>query len=258
VVLAESYTGYLLPWDQLSYWAVEIGSRLMAAVPWIGESLRRAILGGDDIGRAALVRFYALHVVILPAAILFLLLVHLWRVRQNGGLAHRSENEGAPPVGEPATVPAWPHLVLRETAVALACLAIVLAMALALGAPLGEPADPAHAPRPAKAAWYFLWLQELVSYDYGPLTRVHWPPWDSSGPTLGSEFWGGVLVPTLCAAALLILPYASSRRRGVGLYFARERRAACIAFAIVMAAIIALILVGNFLRGPDWRFVWPF
>ena len=258
LVLAESFSGQLLPWDQHSYWAVEVGTRLLAAVPWAGEPLRRLVLGGGDIGQLALVRFYGLHVFVLPLALLVLLAAHLWRIRQAGGLAQRCENEGAAAV-EPPTVPAWPHLVLRETAILVACLLVVMVLALVWSAPLGERADPAHPPTPVKAAWFFLWLQELVSYDYGPLMRLHWPPWNSAGPTLGSEFWGGVLAPAVCFAVLLLVPYANPRprRAGVGIYFARERRRACLVFCAVMAAIAALTVIGYFFRGPDWRLIWP-
>jgi quinol-cytochrome oxidoreductase complex cytochrome b subunit len=257
VTLAESFTGYLLPWDQLSYWAIEVGGSMMAAVPGVGPTLRRMVFGGEEISQTTLIRYYGLHVLILPAAFTILTCIHLWRVRQNGGLAHRMENDDAPPQPPPPTVPAWPHLVLREAAVALACLVIVAALAVAFDAPLGEPADPAHAPEPAKAAWYFLWLQEIVSYDYGALARVHWPPWDPAGPTLGAEFWGGVVLPAACLAVLLALPYVRQNRRGVGVYFGPTRRIACAVFVLVALAILALTLVGYFLRGPNWVLIWP-
>ena len=257
VTLGESFTGYLLPWDQLSYWAIEVGGNLAASIPGIGPELRRLMLGGDEISQTTLVRFYGLHVIVLPLAFIFLAGVHLWRVRQDGGLAHRMENQDAPPQKPPRTLPAWPHLILRQLAVALLCVLAVGVMALLFDAPLGEPADPGHAPEPAKAAWYFLWLQELVSYDYGPLTRVHWPPWDSTGPTLGAEFWGGVLLPAVLFVALLAIPYAGQKRRGVGIYFARSRRLACTLCVLVSLAILVMIVVGYYFRGPNWDFVVP-
>jgi quinol-cytochrome oxidoreductase complex cytochrome b subunit len=257
VTLASSFTGYLLPWDQLSYWAIEVGGGMMAAIPAVGTALRRMVFGGNEISQTTLIRYYGLHVLVLPAAFAVLTCIHLWRVRQNGGLAHRMENDDAPAQKPPATVPAWPHLVLRELAVALLCVAVVAAMAVTWDAPLGEPADPAHAPEPAKAAWYFLWLQEIVSYDYGALTRVRWPPWDPAGTTLGAEFWGGVVLPAAFLVALLAVPYVRQRRRGVGVYFGPSRRSACVVFVLVSLAILALTLVGYFLRGPNWSIVWP-
>jgi quinol-cytochrome oxidoreductase complex cytochrome b subunit len=257
LVLAESFTGYLLPWDQLAYWATVVGSNIAGAVPLIGGWLRQILLGGSDVSQVTLVRFYALHVFALPLFMLILLAIHLWRVRIDGGLAHCSENSPTPaPVTNDDTVPTWPHLVLREAAIFLACLAVVAAAALFFDAPLGEPANPAHAPEPAKAAWYFLSLQELVSYNYGPLSRLHWPPWNSVGPVLGPEFWGGVLIPFLLLATLCAVPYLRAKPRGVGLYFAPGRRWSCAVFLAALFVLAALTFVGYYLRGPNWTLSW--
>jgi len=88
VTLLLSYTGYLLPWDQLAYWAVSVGTRMAAAVPWVGEPLRSLLLGDDQVGGSALLRFYVLHCIVLPLAAVGLMAVHFWRVRKDGGL-HR-------------------------------------------------------------------------------------------------------------------------------------------------------------------------
>ncbi len=85
--LALSYTGYLLPWDQLAVWAVSVGTNMAEAVPIIGPLFKRLLLGADEVGEAALVRFYLLHCVVLPLAAVGLMAVHFWRVRKDGGLA---------------------------------------------------------------------------------------------------------------------------------------------------------------------------
>lgn len=82
--LGLSFTGYLLPWDQLAMWAVTVGTNIAGFAPFVGEKFRQAILGGVDIGNPALVRFYVLHIYVLPALIFILLGVHLWRVRKDG------------------------------------------------------------------------------------------------------------------------------------------------------------------------------
>jgi quinol-cytochrome oxidoreductase complex cytochrome b subunit len=87
LTLALSYTGYLLPWDQLAFWAVSVGTKMAESVPLVGEPARRLLLGDDQVGASALLRFYVLHCFALPAAAVLLMAVHFWRVRKDGGLA---------------------------------------------------------------------------------------------------------------------------------------------------------------------------
>ena len=86
ITLLLSYTGYLLPYDQLSYWAVTVGVNIARYVPLIGEKLSFLLLGGNNIGEYTLVRFYVLHCVILPAFMVMLIALHFWRIRKDGGL----------------------------------------------------------------------------------------------------------------------------------------------------------------------------
>ncbi len=103
MVLAFAFTGYLLPWDQISYWGTRVGTNLLHALPFIGADgpfgkelgikpggdMAYFLLGDSDLGSRALVRFYALHVFILPLFMVILLMVHFWRVRKDGKLAYR-------------------------------------------------------------------------------------------------------------------------------------------------------------------------
>jgi quinol-cytochrome oxidoreductase complex cytochrome b subunit len=86
LTLLLSYTGYLLPWDQLAFWAITVGSNLMSAVPVVGQKIRFLMLGGNTVNANALLRFYVLHCVILPLAAAFFLMIHFWRIRKDGGL----------------------------------------------------------------------------------------------------------------------------------------------------------------------------
>lgn len=81
-----SYTGYLLPWDQLAFWAVTVGSNIAQAVPVVGGKVRFLLLGGHTVNANALLRFYVLHCVILPLAAVTLVSIHFWRIRKDGGL----------------------------------------------------------------------------------------------------------------------------------------------------------------------------
>jgi cytochrome b6 len=86
VTLLLSYTGYLLPWDQLAYWAVTVGSNIASAVPLAGSKIRFMMLGGNSVNANALLRFYVLHCMILPLTAIFLIAIHFWRIRKDGGL----------------------------------------------------------------------------------------------------------------------------------------------------------------------------
>lgn len=148
--------------------------------------------------------------------------------------------EGTSPLVEKEpenTVMVWPRLVMAE----LCCIMFVL-LALHLvsaffNAPLEEIANPAVNPNPDKAPWYFLGLQELVSW--------------------GPPIWGGIVVPGAIVLALLLLPYLDREPVGVGTWFARERRLACVVFALFALTMAVLIFIGMFCRGPNWDFYWP-
>ncbi len=86
VTLLLSYTGYLLPWDQLAYWAVTVGSNIASAVPILGHKIRYMMLGGNSVNANALLRFYVLHCMILPLIAIVLIAIHFWRIRKDGGL----------------------------------------------------------------------------------------------------------------------------------------------------------------------------
>jgi quinol-cytochrome oxidoreductase complex cytochrome b subunit len=261
--LALSFTGYLLPWDQLAFWAITVGTNIAGYAPLVGQKLRFLMLGGNVVGQEALIRFYALHVIVLPAVAGLMVAVHLFRVRKDGGLSRPGESadtvQSLPPGQLPTnksyglmelargTTPqvgqnpedevfSWPHLIFRELLLFLVVMAFVLFLAIFWNAPLEELANPIHPPNPAKAPWYFLGLQELVSY---------------------SAFWGGVVVPALIVTALVVLPYVDRGRDGVGRWFARERRVATTVFSVCVAAAIVFTVIGTMFRGPNWGWVVP-
>ena len=93
LTLLLSFTGYLLPWDQLAFWAITVGSNIAAYMPWIGDTVRFLMLGGNEVGQMALLRFYVLHVALLPLFAIILLAVHFWRIRTDGGLSRPEPTE---------------------------------------------------------------------------------------------------------------------------------------------------------------------
>ncbi len=86
VTLLLSYTGYLLPWDQLAYWAVTVGTNMADATPFIGPQIKFLMLGGNGLGENALIRFYVIHCILLPGVLYMLIAVHIWRIRKDGGI----------------------------------------------------------------------------------------------------------------------------------------------------------------------------
>lgn len=87
MTLGASFTGYLLPWDQLSYWAITVGTNIAGYAPVAGQLMREFLLGGREVGQNTLIRFYTLHIAVLPLMITLFISVHIWRVRKDGGLA---------------------------------------------------------------------------------------------------------------------------------------------------------------------------
>lgn len=155
VILAFSFTGYLLPWDQKAYWATVVGTRIAATIPVIGEPLLYLIRGGPEVGSLTLTRFYAFHVMALPAALLGLMGLHLYLVRR-----HHIAGPVVPRRGKP--VPFYPDQLFKDAVVQLLGVGLLVYMALAMRPSLEPIADPTQvefAPRPE---WYFLGLYELL------------------------------------------------------------------------------------------------
>ena len=134
-------------------------------------------------------------------------------------------------------VSSWPHLLIREALLFAATTVIVLYLSLFDSPPLDKQADPAKPPNPAKAPWYFLGLQELVSYD---------------------AFWGGLGIPGILILSLMAIPYLDRHHSGIGRWFAPSRRTACFMFTVLFVIpTVSLIIIGTYFRGPNWGFYTP-
>ncbi|HVP42499.1 MAG TPA: cytochrome b N-terminal domain-containing protein [Terriglobales bacterium] len=263
LTLALSFTGYLLPWDQLAYWAITIGSNIanspreltdaVGVTRWLdpGGFQKRLLLGANYVGQDALIRFYVLHVFLLPLALVTLLGVHFWRIRKDGGLARPEDPMGGPaewggarrtvfePVptktyglmalvkgkrptvnrGPENTVMAWPHLFWAELAVFMITVAATLILSFYWDAPLKELANPGIPENPAKAPWYFLGIQELVSY---------------------SAFTGGLLIPLIVVVGLALIPFLDRRSGGEGVWFGTKGERSVFLNSLLFAVLVTV------------------
>jgi quinol-cytochrome oxidoreductase complex cytochrome b subunit len=205
------------------------------------------------VGEEALIRFYLLHVMILPLALTLLMAVHFWRIRKDGGLARPDDADqrlGPPPAdtypvfteapqktyqlaalvkgrtpavgrGPENTVPTMPHLFYAELGVFMLTILICLGLAIWMDAPLKELANPNVPENPAKAPWYFLGLQELVSY---------------------SAFMGGVGIPMIVLIGLGLIPYLDREKAGTGEWFGGPGGGRLVASSVAfgLAAVLAV------------------
>ncbi|MBM3728283.1 MAG: DUF4405 domain-containing protein [Acidobacteria bacterium] len=278
LTLGLSFTGYLLPWDQLAYWAVTIGANIAQSPREITDALeitewfdpggfqRALLLGSEIVGEEALIRFYLLHVMVLPLALVFLMTIHFWRIRKDGGLARPDDVDQrlGPPEGEvypvftqapektyqlaaivrgrtPAvgsgpenTVPSMPHLFYAELGVMMFTTLVCVALAIVSDAPLKELANPSVPENPAKAPWYFLGLQELVSF---------------------SAFTGGIGIPAIVLLGLGLIPFLDRESAGTGRWFGGPggwplvQRALLVGFGAALA-VEALVIRFGWIR--EW------
>jgi cytochrome b6 len=207
LALGFGFTGYLLPWNELAYFATKVGTEITGAVPGVGGFMRRLLRGGDEVTGATLTRFYGIHVAVLPLLATALIGLHLFLVQRHG----MSVPPGVERRGWPGRVmPFIPNFLLRDIVGWLSALAILAALAAYFPAELGKKADPfAPAPIGIKPEWYFMFMFQTLKY-------------------LPSEILGiegevvGILAFGIAGLALLVIPFLDRRpdRRDTGRVFA--------------------------------------
>ena len=162
LLLAAAVTGYILPWSQLSYWAVTITTGSIGEIPWIGEGLLRLIRGGEAVGAGTLRRAFTAHVVVLPVVMVVLIVAHVGLVFR-AGIAAVPGRRGAEPASKASAASAGLDYAIWVVALLMVLLLLVF-YASSLGVPetAFEPADPLRTPLDAQAAWYLLWAHQLL------------------------------------------------------------------------------------------------
>ena len=223
LVLLANFTGYLLPWDQLAFWAVTIATSMLAYIPVVGELLQRLILGGSEVSGATLQIFHSFHTTLLPFAFLFFMFYHFWRIRRAGGVK----------VGETEKnymLPVIPELLVRELAFAAVVICFLLLFSMQFDAPLTAMANPNLTPDTVKAPWYFLWLQELLLHMQPVLALC--------------------VLPLAFTAFLLLLPFLGHKN-------SKPTRSIQVVLVGFFLVILALITTGIWFRGAGMKLLLP-
>ena len=234
LVLGANFTGYLLPWDQLAFWAITVGTSIISYLPLIGEWLSRLILGGPEVGANTLLNFYSMHIALIPLAIFGLMSYHFWRVRKDGGLSLPKTPEEAEAGQEikAERLTTIPNLVQKELIFTVVWIAVILIFAMFVPAPLEGIANPDLSPNPAKAPWYFMGLQEMLLH-FHPLV-------------------GAIIIPGLAVTAIFLLPFFDINPKSVGVYFRshRGRALSLLSSGIALLATPAWVLLDEYIL--DW------
>jgi quinol-cytochrome oxidoreductase complex cytochrome b subunit len=276
-------SGYMLPWDQLSYWALVIVANIIQSPKEITDSLgitnffdiggfsKELFLGGLTAGKESLTRVYLLHIMLFPILLFIFLGVHFWRIRKDGGLTKPDVFEPKPIDAGLAAIPekrggifptnktyglmelahgrtpvvdrdventvlSWPNLLIAEAALFVFCLAGVIVYSFFIDAPLKELANPMIPENPAKAPWYFLGLQELLSY---------------------SAFMGGVGLPGLALLGLALIPYLDREEQHVGIWFSNKQGKRVALEALIAGTIVVIGLLAFVINFGWFRNWWP-
>jgi quinol-cytochrome oxidoreductase complex cytochrome b subunit len=236
LVVLLNFTGYLLPWDQLAYWAITVSTNIIGYLPLVGDTLRTMIVGGKELNAGTLQTFYTFHTAVLPFLLLFLVLYHFWRVRKSGGILIPETKE------ETRMVAVNPNLVFKEFIIALALLAMLFLFSALFNAPLLGKANPAYSMNPTKAPWYFAGVQELL---------MHFHP-----------LFASFIIPAGVTVFLAWLPFLKFSEPPNGLWFVSEKGKQSAKSTAVFAILVTLsgILINEYVMNFEMiiRGVPPF
>ncbi len=228
LVLIANFSGYLLPWNQLSYWAVTIATSMLSYVPLIGTSLQEMIRGGSEVGADTLQLFYFIHTTLVPVGLFLLMAYHFWFVRKAGGVLVPGK-ERAGDTNSKKSVPIS-ELLVREVAFAAVVTCALLLFSMFVDAPLAGMANPELTPTSVKAPWYFLGAQELLLHVH-PIVAV-------------------CIVPLSIGLFLLFLPFGKNKAGKPG-------RLVTTLFLTGIVFLVGLTMTGIWFRGPGMKWVWP-
>jgi quinol-cytochrome oxidoreductase complex cytochrome b subunit len=214
LVVMSNFTGYLLPWDQLAYWAITVSTNIIGYLPLAGGALRNLVVGGRELDAGTLQNFFSFHTAVIPFTLLALVVYHFWRVRKAGGVILPETPE------PPEMVPVMPNLVYREFITGLVLIALLFTVAAIFDAPLLEKANPAYSMNPTKAPWYFAGVQELL---------MHFHP-----------LFAAFIIPFTVILVLSWIPFTRYREPSNGHWFISARGIKSAKVTAIYAAIVTL------------------
>lgn len=167
IVMAFAFTGYLLPWDQTAYWATQVGINMAGTVPVIGDDVARILRGGEMLGALTLSRFFAVHVLFLPAILVMGIALHLFILRRVGPAGPWTDDRSAL-----KSEAFYPRQVYMDAVVMLGLFLVLAGLAAGIPIPLTDKANPSDTSFVPVPEWYFLFYYELLKYVHGPLEPV--------------------------------------------------------------------------------------
>jgi len=219
VVLSFNFTGYLLPWDQLSFWAVTIMTNIVEYIPFIGNDFANIIRGGETVNGNTLLNFYNFHTALLPLLFVVFMVIHFWLVRKAKGVTiadNTNEN----------TVKVNPNLIRKEVITALVLLVSIILFSIFFDAPLLDKANPLVSPNPSKAPWYFMGIQEL-------LINLH--------PVFVS-----FIIPISVVTFFVIIAKSQISKEKIGTWFYSKKGKLIIIISTIFASTLVKILIFSF------------
>ena len=226
-VLLSNFTGYLLPWDQLAFWAITICTGMFEYIPGLGMWLQKVIRGGSEVGSTTLLIFFTLHTSIIPFCLILFMAFHFWHVRRAGGVVMPRHSDKEQEM-EPNYVYTIPNLVFRELAVALVLIAFIFVFSIFFDVSLADHANPGMSPNPTKAPWYFAGIQEMLLHIH-PLFAVF-------------------IIPAAALLGLMILPYLPYQTDATGVWFVSRvgQKTALLAAVVALVFTPTIIILDEF------------
>jgi ubiquinol-cytochrome c reductase cytochrome b subunit len=216
LVMGFAFTGYLLPWDQTAYWATQVGINMVGTVPLVGDFLMKVLRGGETLGALTLSRFFAVHVLFLPALIIMGIMLHLFILRRVGPAGPWDERKAAA-----GSETFYPRQVYMDAVVMLGVFVVLALLALVVPFPLADKANPSDTSFVPVPEWYFLFYYELLKHVHGPL-----------------EPFATWVLPVIVVSVILLWPFLDWQKT---VRAPASRRVGMAVFAVFLITVFSLL-----------------